>query len=299
MSKRVPIGFLNINKPLRMTSHDVVAKVRRQYRAQTGGKKVGHAGTLDPLADGVLVICLGAATRLSEYIMRGSKLYRAFITFGATTSTYDAAGERRAQRDTSHISRSRIEAALPRFIGEISQIPPMYSAIKQKGQKLYELARQGKIVDRPARKVAIHNIEIVSWQNPVLELTIHCAAGAYIRSLAHDLGQALDVGAYLSGLTRLASGAFEIENSTELKSVVESDEWMQRIVSPFDALSSHNHVILAEDQVRRVREGQFIQLDDVSQESQVFAFDVQISLVAVLEPRESYWKPHKVFPDQS
>ncbi len=299
MSERVPVGFLNINKPLQLTSHDVVAAVRRRYRAKTGAKKVGHAGTLDPLADGVLVICLGYATRLSEYMMAGRKSYRARLTFGATTSTYDSAGDILSRSDASRISRAQIDAALPQFIGEIAQVPPMYSAIKQKGKKLYELARQGVTVARPARDVTIHDIEVISWRNPVLELEINCGAGTYIRSLAHDLGDALEVGAYLSGLTRLASGGFSLENSIDLKTILESDDWLRHIISPYDALRDYNRLALTDHEIQSIRHGGFIQQRADAPSDLVFAFDSAKRLVAVLEPRGEHWKPHKVFPAQS
>lgn len=299
MSERIPAGFLNINKPLHLTSHDVVAAVRRRFRAATGGKKVGHAGTLDPLADGVLILCLGAATRLSEYIMAGAKSYQAQITFGATTSTYDAAGDILSRRDASHISRAQIDAALPQFIGEINQIPPMYSAIKQQGKKLYQLARQGKTVDRPPRQVTIHGIEVHSWQVPVLELTIRCGAGAYIRSLAHDLGAALAVGAHLSGLTRMASGRFKLDDSIELTTVLETDDWPRHIVSPFAALCHYPRVTLAADEIQSLRKGRFIEMRAETSGDVVFAFDSAKQLIAVLEPRAELWKPRKVFPLQS
>ncbi len=295
MSPRAPAGFLNINKPLHLTSHDVVARVRRQYRARSGGKKVGHAGTLDPLADGVLVICLGAATRLSEYVMRGQKTYQARITFGATTSTYDRAGERLCQRDASLLTLQRIEAALPQFLGDISQVPPMHSAIKQGGKKLYELARQGKTVERPARLVRILSIEILSWQPPQLELKIRCGPGTYIRSLAHDLGQTLEVGAYLSGLTRLASGRFAIDDSLKLMALDEEGEWLERIISPYEALADFQRVILSEDLIAAIQNGGSIPAQE-SLTAPIFAFDSLERLLAILEPRGQQWKPRKVFP---
>lgn len=299
MSDLVSAGFLNINKPLQLTSHDVVAAVRRRYRAQTGEKKVGHAGTLDPLADGVLVVCLGTATRLSEYMMQSRKVYRAKITFGATTSTYDAAGEVLSEGDASHIAAPDVKRVLPRFIGEIHQIPPMYSAVKVKGKKLYELAREGKSIDRPARTVTIHTIDVLSWENPVLSLEIQCTAGTYIRSLANDLGEALDVGAYLSGLTRVASGDFHLCKSISLDTVLEDDEWMQHIISPYEALSQQIRVTLTADEIQRVQQGGFISSRQELQSSTIFAFDENQQLIAVLQPRDQLWKPHKVFPRRS
>ncbi len=300
MSTHVRTGFLNINKPLQLTSHDVVATVRRRYRAQTGLKKVGHAGTLDPLADGVLVICLGAATRLSEYIMPSRKTYRARITLGATTSTDDAAGEILTRNDARHITPADIESAIPRFLGETQQIPPMYSAIKLGGKKLYELARKGETVARPPRKVTIHAIELVDWCNPVLELKVHCGAGTYIRSLARDLGEALATGAYLSGLTRLASGIFKLTDSIALDAICHSDNWVRHIISTYDALRNHKRITLPEPDCRRLRQGGFIRRpQNPVDDSHVFAFDAYRQLVAVLEPREALWKPRKVFPSMS
>ena len=177
-------------------------------------KKVGHAGTLDPLADGVLVICLGAATRLSEYVMRGRKVYRATIQFGVTTTTYDAAGEVLERKSADHLDLDTVQRAMSAFVGDIEQVPPMFSAIKIRGKKLYELARQGKTVEREARAVTISCAQsVLSWRSPVLEVEVACSAGTYIRSLAHDLGAALGVGGHLAGLTRTASGSFQLEDS--------------------------------------------------------------------------------------
>ena len=295
MSEIPAAGFLNVNKPLHLTSHDVVARVRRHYRALTGSRKAGHAGTLDPLADGVLVICLGAATRLSEFIMRGRKIYRAEITLGATTSTYDAAGEILECTPAKHLQLSDIQRALPQFIGEIEQVPPMYSAIKVGGTKLYELARQGKTIERKARAVTIHAIVVRSWRRPVLELEIECGSGVYIRSLAHDLGAALGVGGYLSGLTRTASGAFRIGDSLNLDSIATDGAWMHKIIAPYDALGDYTRVHLNTEEVENLRHGRFIRRPTDMANHIVFAFDRANRLVALLEPRAELWKPRKVF----
>ena len=299
MRDPVPSGFLNLNKPLHLTSHDVVAAIRRRCRAGSGKMKVGHAGTLDPLADGVLIICLGAATRLSEYMMRSRKVYRAQFTFGATTTTFDAAGDVVATQDASRLTLADITDALPQFIGEIRQIPPMYSAVKVKGKKLYELARAGQTVDRPERKITIYSIDITSWNAPVLELEIQCGAGTYIRSLANDLGESLGVGAYLSGLTRIASGAFRLDQSIALDEVVHDDDWISLIISPFDALTEKTCVTLSADEIQRIQQGGFITRPSDNQAETVFAFDSKQQLAAVLVPRDETWKPHKVFPLRS
>lgn len=296
MRDPVPAGFLNLNKPLRLTSHDVVAAIRRRCQASSGAKtKVGHAGTLDPLADGVLIICLGAATRLSEYMMRSRKVYRARITFGAISDTYDAAGQIVVTGDASRLTQASIAEAMPQFIGEIRQIPPMYSAVKVKGKKLYQLARAGQTLARPERKVTVYSIKLMSWNSPVLELEIQCGAGTYIRSLAQDLGESLDVGAYLSGLTRVASGAFHLDQSVELDALMNDENWPRHIVSPFAALSARACVTLNAEQIQRVQRGGFIKLASCPQASPIFAFDADHQLVAILEPRAELWKPRKVF----
>jgi len=292
-------GFLNLNKPLHLTSHDVVAQVRRHYRALTGSKKVGHAGTLDPLAEGVLVICLGAATRLSEYIMRGRKIYQARITVGISTTSYDAAGEILERKCAAHIRRADIERALPRFIGEIEQAPPMYSAVKVGGVKLYELARQGRTIEREPRAITVHSIAVQSWRNPVAELEIECGAGTYIRSLAQDLGEALGVGAHLSGLTRTASGAFKLRDSLSLEEITGSSAWLGRVTTPYDALSAYPRVKLKSADIEALRHGRFIHRQPDIVDQTVFAFDHARRLVAILEPRAALWKPRKVFVSPS
>lgn len=295
LSENPVAGFLNLNKPLHLTSHDVVAQVRRQLRALAGSGKAGHAGTLDPLAEGVLVVCLGAATRLSEYIMRGRKTYHAKIALGAATSTYDAAGEILERESAERLSLSDIQRALPQFIGEIKQVPPMYSAIKVGGKKLYELARQGLTVKREARAVTIYAIEILSWRNPILELEIQCGSGVYIRSLAHDLGAALGVGAYLAGLTRTASGAFKLGDSLELDSIDAAGDWLHHMTSPYVALADYTRVNLTSEDVENLRHGRFIRRPPDIAAGTVFAFDAENRLVATLEPRAELWKPRKVF----
>ena len=295
MSECAAAGFLNLNKPLGKTSHDIVAQVRRHYRLLTGAKKVGHAGTLDPLADGVLVICLGAATRLSDYIMRVRKVYQAQIFLGVSTTTYDAAGEILERKCADQIKRADIERALHHFIGDIEQTPPMYSAIKVRGKRLYELARQGQTIEREPRPITIHSIKILAWRNPVLELEIACGAGTYIRSLAHDLGVELGVGGYLSGLTRTASGAFEIRDSLPLEAITDSGVWLRHIVSPYDALTAYARVTLDTENIKSLSHGQYICRPPNIADPTVFAFDANEQLVAILEPRAERWKPRKVF----
>lgn len=205
-------GVLNIDKPAQWTSHDVVAKVRHI----TGIRQVGHAGTLDPMATGVLVLGLGRATRLLEYLVGQPKTYLAGIRLGVATDTYDATGKPVSQSDIPALSREDLEAVLQAFRGDIMQRPPPYSAIKRDGQRLYRLARQGETVEVEPRPVTVYDFDLLAYDGKVLQAQITCSAGTYIRSLAHDLGQALGCGAHLSSLRRLAVGSFRIEDAVTL-----------------------------------------------------------------------------------
>jgi len=292
-------GFLNINKPLGMTSHDVVARVRRLLRQAIGSKKVGHAGTLDPLATGVLVVCVQQATRLSDYAMHGTKQYRAEITLGISTETYDAEGDITAQVDASAITLDQIMGVLPQFTGDIQQLPPMYSAIKKEGKKLYELARAGKTVELEARPVTIHNVEVLDWQSPQLTVTVTCSPGTYIRSLAHDLGQALGVGAYLSGLIRTRSGTFSLENAVELDALMDDDKWQQHIIPPRIALADLPAIHTTADQWQELVHGRYIERQEDDPSERAFAYTPDGQLGAILQQRGSHWKPNKVLLPQA
>ncbi|MEP6984681.1 MAG: tRNA pseudouridine(55) synthase TruB [Chloroflexota bacterium] len=285
-------GFLNINKPLNMTSHDVVAKIRRTFKI----KKVGHAGTLDPLATGILIICVGNATRLSEYVMHATKHYRARVHLGVTTDTYDAEGAVFQERDPSHIQLVDVEAKLGAFLGDIEQMPPMYSAIKQGGQKLYDLARAGQTVERELRPVKIASLKIEDWSPPEFTLDVVCSAGTYIRSLAFDLGEALDVGAHLSGLSRVSSGTFQLENALTLETLFASEDWHQYLIPPQVALADWPTVQLSEEDADHILHGRAIQAPQTSNELS-FAYDPNGQLIAILRADAGLWRPHKVFSD--
>ena len=205
-------GLLNIDKPAGITSHDVVARVRRV----AGVRRVGHAGTLDPLATGVLLVGVGPATRLIEYLVGQTKTYEAEVRLGQATNTYDAEGEVVAERPFSHITLAAITQTLDPFRGRIEQKPPIYSAIKKDGQPLYKLARQGIEVDVPTRQVTIYTLDLLGWDAPFLHLRVTCSAGTYIRSLAHDLGQVLGCGGHLTALRRTAIGSFTVETAVSL-----------------------------------------------------------------------------------
>lgn len=286
-------GFLNINKPAGMTSHDVVAKIRRGLQI----KKVGHAGTLDPLADGVLVICLGGATRLSDYVMHGTKRYTARVHLGITTDTYDLEGAILSERDASSIRREDVEQALTAFRGDIQQIPPMYSAIKQGGRKLYDLARAGQTVEREARPVTISGLTILDWQPPLVTLDIECSAGTYIRSLAYDLGEALGVGAHLAGLTRTASGRFMLDQAVSLTALLDNPDWQERLILPRSALADWPSIVITEDAIEEIRHGRMIPTPPGIQqpERDMFAYNGEGALIAILTQKGGHLHPHKVF----
>lgn len=218
---RAMFSAINVYKPLGLTSHDVVARLRRVY----GLKKIGHLGTLDPLAEGVLPVCLGQATRLIEYFP-SDKRYTAEVTLGRTTTTLDREGDEVSCTDCSSLALSEdsLESVLSAFRGVIQQQVPLYSAVHVGGKKLYELARQGKTADLPVRETTIHALNVLGINtdnpaHPVLSLDVHCSSGTYIRSLARDIGDALGVGAYLSSLVRTQHGHFSIKDSTLLDTI--------------------------------------------------------------------------------
>lgn len=210
-------GFINLNKPAHWTSHDCVARVRRLLNT----KKVGHGGTLDPLATGVLPVAVGRATRLLQFLPE-HKAYRAVIRFGLTTTTDDLEGDVLTQQSAAQLQRSAVEAILPKFTGTLSQLPPMYSAVQVKGKRLYDLARQGKTAEIPSRQITIYQLTLRQWQagaQPELTLDIDCGPGTYIRSLARDLGGAMGTGATLVKLLRTHSSGFDLAESLTLEAL--------------------------------------------------------------------------------
>ena len=256
-----PTGVLNIDKPQGLTSHDVVARVRRL----TGIRRVGHAGTLDPLATGVLLVCVGPATRFVEYLQQSKKVYETTIRLGVATDTYDAEGQvlATAPAPVPDFSLEELDRALDAFRGDILQTPPMYSAIKQGGKPLYKLAREGKQVERPPRPVTIYDITLLDWRKPDLTLRITTSPGVYIRSIAHDLGQALGVGGHVLTLRRVASGTFRVEDAVALAELeAAGEDWSRYLHGLRGALSMLPAVVLTEDQSRRFRFGQRISLDN-------------------------------------
>ena len=251
------LGFLNLNKPKNWTSHDCVAKVRRLLKT----RKVGHGGTLDPLATGVLPIAVGKATRLISYLPH-RKAYQAKVRFGIQTATDDMEGEILKTCSASELTLDKITPYLPQFLGIIEQIPPQYSAIQRDGQRLYDLARQGKMVAVPSRRVEIFDIQVLGWQAgefPELDLSIRCGEGTYIRAIARDLGDLLGVGATLAGLIRTESGGMNLGNSITLEELADRLESQDfALISAQTVLTDLPKIILDAETAQRWCQGQKI-----------------------------------------
>ncbi len=295
-------GILNINKPWGKTSFSVVALVKRL----TGERRVGHAGTLDPAATGVLPICLGQGTRVTQFLVDTAKSYRAQIELGLTTDTYDALGKITDRRDPSRVSQEQLVSALASFAGDIQQIPPMYSAVKHHGRRLYQLARCGINVDRKSRQVRIHSLQLTSWQPPVVTVEVVCGKGTYIRSLAHDLGQALGCGAILKNLVRLRCGPFDINDAVSpphLEEAIRHGYW-QHLVYPIDTVLLHWTAIVVSDTTGSViKNGCPVTIADdnsrkgVSVDSRCRAYTAGGRFLSVLRfsQETGQWQPEKVF----
>lgn len=292
-------GILVVDKPGGWTSHDVVAWVRRLLRI----KRVGHAGTLDPLATGVLLVCAGQATRVAEYLMAGPKSYLARIQFGIVTDTYDVEGEIIAQHPVPALTSQALQDALARFTGRILQTPPAFSAIKQDGVPLHRLARQGQTVLPTPRWVTIHRIELLKWEPPFLEVAVDCDPGTYIRSLAHDLGQALGPGAALAGLVRTRSGAFTLADTAkpeELAAAAAAGTIGRHLRPLRDALTGLIPVMVTEAEAAALRQGRPISARDAEVHlgtRQGYAMLPDGTVVAILRydaDRQAWW-PDKVF----
>ncbi len=286
-------GILLLDKPSGPTSHDMVIALRRG----AGQKQVGHAGTLDPLATGLLVICLGAATRLSDYMRGKDKRYRARARLGQSTNTYDADGEITATSDTLP-DRAAVEEALVKFRGPIQQQPPAFSAIKRAGKKAYELARAGEVVELEARPVEIYALELLEWQPPEFTLDVLCSAGTYIRSLAHDLGQALGCGAHLTALRRTASGNFLLNEAVtldDLQKAFVAGDWRRYVRRADEAVADWPEVGLTAEAAARIQHGQPIPLEEYA-DDYARAYNPAGEFIALLraDPRAGVWRPSKV-----
>lgn len=287
-------GYLVIDKPGGWTSHDVVARVRRILNE----RRIGHTGTLDPAAVGVLPVAVGEATRTIEYLAEASKSYVAEVTLGVTTGSYDGDGRVTRIADANAIGREEVEATLSGFRGEIEQVPPMFSAIQVGGRRLHELARAGVEIDRKARPVTIYQLDLVDWSPPVFSLVIDCSKGTYVRSLAHDLGECLGVGAYLSNLVRIRSGPFTLADAVrlhDLPALLESEPWEQIAVHPDVALLDRRAIAI--DPAASVRWQQGRGMDLTGRADEVLrVYDVAGTWLGVgqIVAEESYFRPSKV-----
>ncbi|MGL4344595.1 MAG: tRNA pseudouridine(55) synthase TruB [Cellulosilyticaceae bacterium] len=225
-------GIINIYKEKGFTSHDVVAKARGILRE----KKIGHTGTLDPDAQGVLPICIGRATKIVPYLTDADKCYEAEVILGAYTTTEDATGEILETYDVD-VTRAQIQEVVASFVGDYTQIPPMYSAIKVGGVRLYELARQGKVVERPARQVKIYDCQIIEWLSEErFKIRVNCSKGTYIRTLCTDIGKKLGCGAHMGELLRTKVGAYTLDQSITLKQLDELKDDLDKLLHPMDSV---------------------------------------------------------------
>jgi tRNA pseudouridine55 synthase len=253
-------GILNVDKPLGLTSHEVVVAVRKL----SGQRRVGHAGTLDPLATGVLLLCLGKATRVSQYLMASPKAYRATVRLGISTTTHDAEGQITSRSEVC-VQRQELKAALQPFVGHVDQVPPAYSAIKRKGKRMYELARQGIPVQVPSRKVDVYALRLVDWAPPDATLDVECGPGTYIRALARDLGRALGCGAHLAALRRTQSGQFSVQQAASLDDLegAFAAGTAVRLLYPLDAAFAQLPALyLDADAAHRLAMGQAVRASD-------------------------------------
>lgn len=283
-------GFLNIYKPAGMTSHDVVGYVRRI----TGIKHIGHTGTLDPFAEGVLPVCIGKAARLIEYL-NDEKAYIGGVQLGSSTETYDIEGAV-VNRSDKKVSFKDIEACLEYFRGDIEQIPPIYSAIKVGGKKLYEYAREGKSINVKPRNVHIDKLEILDFDEKKqrLRLEIECSKGTYIRSIANDIGEKLGVYAHLFSLIRIKAGDFEVENAIKLNDLDNIEKVQLYLINPLDKLHFPIYELSEEEKIK-VSNGMPINNKESFSDLSFVALTCENRLVAVAQVDKSVLKCVKVF----
>jgi len=287
-------GVLVVDKPVGMTSHQVVQVIRRG----THIKRSGHTGTLDPRASGVLVVLIGPAVRLSQYVSAEDKRYQATIKLGEKTDTYDSEGTITGSSDLE-ITYEQFEEALKGFVGEIEQVPPPYSAVKVKGKHAYELARKGKKVELEPRLINVYSLDLLEWNPPEVVVDVHCSSGTYVRSLAYDLGELLECGAYLTGLRRSKSGQFTLRDAVPLRKLTdafETNAWYQYLIPAAEALSDWPSIILTNEEIELVKHGHRIERNE-GKEGLVRAITEQVELVALMEydAEKKEFFPRKVF----
>ena len=296
--KNVVSGVLVVDKPIGLTSHDVVQIIRRG----TGIRRAGHTGTLDPRASGVLVILIGPAVRLSEYVSASDKRYQATIRLGTSTDTYDSEGTVTGTASTASVedvTEEQFNEILQTFVGEIEQVPPPYSAVKVKGRKAYDMAREGEEVDLAPRMINVYSLDILEWAPPEAVVDVYCSSGTYVRSLANDLGKSLGTGAYLVGLRRTKSGRFTLRDAVQLRRLQEAFDagnWYRFLIPAAEALADWPMIELDADQVELVRHGHRVPAE-AGQTGWARGVSTQGDLVALMEVDEETheWQPRKVF----
>jgi tRNA pseudouridine55 synthase len=293
--KSVVSGVLVVDKPIGLTSHDIVQIIRRG----TGIRRAGHTGTLDPRASGVLVVLLGPAVRLSEYVSASDKRYQATIHLGSSTDTYDSEGTITNSSPADHINEDEFNEILETFVGEMEQVPPPYSAVKVKGRKAYEIAREGEEIELAPRIVNVYSLEILEWAPPEVVVDVYCSSGTYVRSLANDLGKALGTGAHLVGLRRTKSGRFTLRDAVpmrRLQDAFEAGNWYRYLIPAAEALADWPAIELDADEVELIRHGHRVPCE-IGQKGLARGVSEQGDLVALLEADEvtNEWQPKKVF----
>ena len=288
-------GVLVIDKPVGLTSHEVVQIIRHG----TNIRRAGHTGTLDPRASGVLIVLIGPAVRLSEYVSASDKRYQAIIRLGATTDTFDADGRFTSKDETPQITEEQFETALKTFVGEIIQTPPPYSAVKVHGRPAYDMAREGEEVQLEPRKIQVYSLELLEWAPPEAVIDVYCSSGTYVRSLANDLGDKLGCGAYLTGLRRTKSGRFTLRDAVPLRKLREAFDagnWYQYVIPAAEALSDWPALELNNEQVEAVRHGHRVPAE-AGATGMARGISEAGELIALLEVdiATQEWQPRKVF----
>jgi tRNA pseudouridine55 synthase len=291
-------GILNVNKPEGKTSFNVVARLKRL----TAEKHVGHAGTLDPIATGVLPVCFGQATRVTEYLANTSKTYFAQIELGITTDTFDRQGKVLERSAPDGITLTRLQEALASFIGPINQVPPAFSALKQGGRRCYELARAGVPLQLKPRRVEITSLELVDFRLPIVQIKVDCTKGTYMRSLANDIGKYLGCGAHLRNLNRARYGPFSVQDALspdEIEDAFHRDDW-KKLIYPVDSpLRDWKAIVVGENKEIDIRTGRPLPVEENDEVLGEYcrAYDLNGNFLAVMRfiPEKRHWHPEKVF----
>lgn len=293
-------GVLNLCKSYGSTSMDAI----RILKKLTNAKRIGHAGTLDPIATGVLPVCFGQATKLMEFLINSTKRYRGVIMLGVTTDTYDSQGREVSRGNWENITESQVEAVLSSFIGSILQVPPMYSALKHDGQRLYSLARAGEDVYRPPRPVHVYGVKLLNWEPPLITIEVECGRGFYMRSFAYDVGESLGCGAHLSALVRTRTGSLSEDSSITLDNfaeLVNAGDWQASLIAPDGVLGNMAAVSISSAAERFIRTGQEVSIPGTEIETRHLemrrAYNGRREFVGILRfnRTRNLWKSERIF----